>query len=72
FMQASWSNQKNFPQYNVGPDPLTGQPGGTQKWPKKWGESETEDYDFQLRVTLKGGEYFFAPSMSFLKNIAQM
>ncbi|WP_254563384.1 Dyp-type peroxidase domain-containing protein [Oscillatoria sp. HE19RPO] len=72
FMQASWSNQKNFPQYNVGPDPLTGQPGGTQKWPKKWGEPETEDYDFKLRVTLKGGEYFFAPSMSFLKNIAQM
>lgn len=72
FMQTSWSNQKNFPQYNVGPDPLAGQPEGTQKWPKKWGESETEDYDFKLRVTLKGGEYFFAPSMSFLKNIGDM
>lgn len=77
FMQSAWANQKNFCQINVGPDPLigqvsgkaSGQPLGTQKWSKKWGESETEEYDFSLWVTMKGGEYFFAPSVSFIKNI---
>ena len=69
FMQSSWSNQKNFVQINVGPDPLIGQPRGTQKWPVKWGGSETEEYDFSLWVTMKGGEYFFAPSVSFIRNI---
>lgn len=70
FMQARWANPKNFVQVNVGPDPLIGQPEGTQKWPKKWGESETEEYKFKLWVNMKGGEYFFAPSLSFLKNLA--
>ncbi|WP_333336931.1 MULTISPECIES: hypothetical protein [unclassified Microcoleus] len=77
FMQSAWANQKNFCQINVGPDPLidqvsgkaSGQPIGTQKWPEKWGEAETAQYDFSLRVTMKGGEYFFAPSISFINNI---
>lgn len=71
FMQASWANQKNFVQISVGPDPLISPPG-TQKWPKKWGEAETEEHDFSLWVTMKGGEYFFAPSISALKTIAGM
>lgn len=69
FMQARWANPKNFVQVNVGPDPLIGQPEGTQKWPKKWGKSETEEYNFKLWVNMKGGEYFFAPSLSFLKEL---
>ncbi|CCI15396.1 conserved hypothetical protein [Microcystis aeruginosa PCC 9807] len=72
FMQARWANPKNFVQVNVGPDPLIGQPEGTQKWPKKWGESETEEYKFKLWVNMKGGEYFFAPSLSFLKNLGSL
>ncbi|HEY9803421.1 MAG TPA: Dyp-type peroxidase [Leptolyngbyaceae cyanobacterium] len=69
FIQARWSNPKNFVQVGVGPDPLIGQPEGTQKWPQKWGESETEDHKFELPVKMMGGEYFFAPSLSFLKNL---
>ncbi|MBD2578385.1 Dyp-type peroxidase [Oscillatoria sp. FACHB-1406] len=69
FMQASWANQKNFPKINVGPDPLIGQPQGTQKWPKKSGENDVEEHNFSLWVTMKGGEYFFAPSLSFLLNL---
>lgn len=69
FMQARWANPKNFVQVNVGPDPVIGQPDGTQKWPKQWGKSETEDYKFTLWVFMKGGEYFFAPSLSFLRSI---
>ncbi|NEP00356.1 MAG: Dyp-type peroxidase [Symploca sp. SIO2E9] len=66
FIQARWSNPDRFVQVGVGPDPLIGQPEGTQKWPKQWGGTETEDYDFKLWVSMKGGEYFFAPSLSFL------
>lgn len=74
FIQASWSNINNFVQVNVGPDPVIAQtvPGAErkQKWPLKWGEPETTDqFDFQLWVHMKGGEYFFAPSISFLKEL---
>ena len=71
FMQAGWSNQKNFVNVNVGQDPVIGQSEGPQKWPTKWGESETMDYDFQKWVKMMGGEYFFAPSISFLKTIVE-
>lgn len=70
-MQARWANPVNFVQVGVGPDPLIGQPEGTQKWSKKWGESESEDYKFELSVKMMGGEYFFAPSVSFLTNLAK-
>lgn len=70
FMQARWANPKNFVQVNVGPDPVIGQPEGTQKWPKQWGEPETEEYNFKLWIKMKGGEYFFAPSLSFLRNLS--
>lgn len=48
------------------------------KWPKKWDPkdkgpfpySDAAVYRFQRHVTLKGGEYFFAPSILFLRNIA--
>ncbi|WP_138505950.1 Dyp-type peroxidase [Nostoc sp. PA-18-2419] len=69
-IQTRWANPKNFVQVNVGPDPLIGQPQGTQKWPKKWGGSISEEYGFKLPVKMKGGEYFFAPSLSFFKNLA--
>ncbi|HLP90685.1 MAG TPA: hypothetical protein VK184_19155 [Nostocaceae cyanobacterium] len=36
-----------------------------QQWPLEWGQSETVDgFNFDLGVHLKGGEYFFAPSIS--------
>jgi Dyp-type peroxidase family len=70
FMQIRWANARNFVQVNVGPDPLIGQPEGTQKWPEIWGQPETVDYEFKLWVNMKGGEYFFTPSISFLKDIA--
>ncbi|MDF5710285.1 MAG: Dyp-type peroxidase [Nostoc sp. S4] len=71
FIQTRWANPKNFVEVNAGPDPLIGQPQGTQKWPEKWGESKTKEYEFKLPVKMKGGEYFFAPSLSFLKNLAR-
>ncbi|WP_392530912.1 Dyp-type peroxidase [Nostoc sp. C117] len=69
FIQAAWSNENHFVCRNVGQDPVIGQLTGSQKWPIKWGESETMDYNFQKWVKMKGGEYFFAPSISFLQTI---
>lgn len=51
---------------------------GHQKWIKDWGEPETisgaelfpdPSERFRIWVHLKGGEYFFAPSISFLKKL---
>ncbi len=69
FMQARWANPDRFVQVGVGPDPVIGQPEGTQKWPKKWGEADTQEYGFKLWAFMKGGEYFFAPSISFLTHL---
>ncbi|EFA71897.1 Dyp-type peroxidase [Cylindrospermopsis raciborskii] len=69
FMQTRWANATGFVQANVGPDPIIGQPQGTQKWVKNWGLSDSKPLKFELCVTMKGGEYFFAPSLSFLQNI---
>ncbi len=68
-MQARWANPDRFVKVGVGPDPVIGQPEGTQKWPKKWGESETQEYSFKLWVNMKGGEYLFAPSLRFLNHL---
>ncbi|NET60261.1 MAG: Dyp-type peroxidase [Symploca sp. SIO2E6] len=74
FMQNSWSNTNNFVAVDVGLDPVIGQPppGGNQKWPQTWGAPNTAEvnYDFTLWVKMKGGEYFFAPSLSYLRSIS--
>ncbi|BAZ29012.1 putative peroxidase [Cylindrospermum sp. NIES-4074] len=73
FIQSAWSNPNNFVEVNVGTDPIIGQAAPdarNQKWPITWGEPATKPgFNFQLWVHLKGGEYFFAPSISSLKNI---
>lgn len=70
FIQSRWSNASNFLRVGVGPDPLIGQPPGRQKWPLRWGEMESHADGFPLTVTMKGGEYLFAPSISFLRSLA--
>lgn len=70
FMQASWANHNNFVNVNTGPDPIIGQQEGTHKWPTVWGESETKECKFKTWVNMKGGEYFFAPCISFLKTLS--
>jgi Dyp-type peroxidase family len=77
FIQSAWANPSHFVKVGVGIDPLIGQTGKPQnsppavvpKWPTKWGETETKEYNFKLWVTMKGGEYFFAPSISFLTHL---
>ena len=75
FIQQTWVDNPNFP--NVldifskdGDDPLIGQDGDEgQKWPKVWGDKGAgkKRVNVESAVSLEGGEYFFAPSVAFIK-----
>ena len=68
-MQAAWSNNITFRSGAPGHDPIIGQtPSGNLRTEitDKTGEIK-ESVDFQPLVTLKGGEYFFAPSIKALR-----
>lgn len=74
FTQKSWANNPGFPTGTTGIDPVIAQgatPSGPQRWPKRW-DDPTSDLvlaPFRGFVTMRGGEYFFAPSLTFLKNL---
>jgi Dyp-type peroxidase family len=71
FMQARWANAPDFVKDGTGLDPVIGQGARTaQDYPKVWAGSDTGAFTFGRFVTLKGGEYFFAPSLSFLKSLS--
>ncbi len=46
-------------------------PVATQNWPKEWDDlaAGTLPLSFQGFVKMRGGEYFFAPSLNFLKSV---
>jgi Dyp-type peroxidase family len=83
-IQGLWANNAGFPLTQSTPtgiDPVIGQgPSVAQLWPKdRWGAPLTESIDFYKVapaaankgpfVHMQGGEYFFAPSLSFLKSL---
>ncbi len=82
FIQRTWVDNEHFPsgiptlgllQQDTGDDPLIGQdPDEAQRWPKRWGDKSAgkKSFNFESAVTLKGGEYFFAPSIPFLRSIS--
>lgn len=71
FMQKRWLNDENFPREANGRDPISGQ--GEPWRPQKWQSLNDSDISTKLSfgdfVQLKGGDYFFAPSITFLKNL---
>ena len=81
FTQQNWVNDNNFPKVPAGStqagiDPIIGQQkadlaANTQKCPMAWGDpaSAFKSADFAGFVTMKGGEYFFAPVLSTLRAI---
>jgi Dyp-type peroxidase family len=75
-LQYLWASDPRLPRGQApGIDPVIGQPGGNgvgqQKWPAQWDDprEQHKPFDFHGFVTFKGGEYFFAPSIYFLRNI---
>jgi Dyp-type peroxidase family len=74
FTQTKWANSFTFPAGGPVPklDPIIGQGAiSTQHWPKEWDNAAagTAALSFQGFVRMRGGEYFFAPSLNFLKNL---
>ena len=78
FTQQTWVNLTQFPLQPGGPhgiDPVIGQgPNnpGDQKLPKTWDDTAAafaSNAPFAGFVKMKGGEYFFLPSLTFLKNL---
>lgn len=72
FTQKTWANSNAFPSGGTGPklDPVIGQGAAVQQnWPKEWDNigNGTTPFSFQNFVKMRGGEYFFAPSLTFLK-----
>jgi len=71
FLQQSWANNEAFVKAGVGVDPVIGQLRDidqpvAQRCPLTWGQRGDIRYDFSGFVTMKGGEFFFAPSIPFL------
>ena len=74
FIQRVWVDNSRFPQLvrGTGDDPLIGQDEthAEQRWGEVWDQEEPKhEVDFKSHVKLRGGEYFFAPSLSFFENV---
>lgn len=73
FLQSAWANNADFLPSGNGVDPVMGQSQGAfppQHWPAPYGSDNRRDFGFNGFVTMKGGEYFFCPSITFLRGIA--
>lgn len=76
FTQIFWANNPDFifgKTPSPGLDPIIGQgPRPTQFWPTDGNNpaAPPAEFLFEQFVTLRGGEYFFAPSVGFLKSIS--
>lgn len=73
FIQQSWANNINFQRPGTGLDPIIGQGTGRRaaypRCPIDWDNPNHHVGEFQQYVTMRGGEYFFAPSISGLGNL---
>jgi Dyp-type peroxidase family len=77
FIQREWADNPDFPKEGTGTDPIIGRPrtaeAGQQKWPLEGREQDLHQtsFSFPRVVTLKGGEYFFTPSIHFLQTMGE-
>jgi len=70
FIQRHWANNPGFVTSSAGLDPIIGQQASASyQWPIHRDEAVAPiaaPFGIGSFITLKGGEYFFAPSISFL------
>jgi Dyp-type peroxidase family len=79
FTQKLWVNNPGFPILNPpnpsGIDPVIGQVDGVPPAPQNWNSiwdnagGAKQPFDFRGFVVSRGGEYFFAPSITFLRTL---
>jgi Dyp-type peroxidase family len=73
FMQKNWCNDGNFIQSGVGADPMIGQGADVamlQEWPGVYNKrADKTPFQFNGFIRFKGGEFFFAPSIPFLRGL---
>lgn len=73
FTQNIWANNRDFPVSNAGTDPVIGMGPQAAEVPWRDGHGHsTPDFDFRDFVAMRGGEYFFAPCMSFLRRLDEI
>jgi Dyp-type peroxidase family len=72
-IQGQWANKGDVGTNHIGQDGIIGQGinNRDRKLPSQWGTNNDlkKINEFKNFVTMKGGEYFFTPSISFLKNL---
>ena len=75
FMQRGWCNNPDFVRPGTGLDPVIGHPptppAVEQSWPTDYGNPGTVNFRFEHFVRMKGGEYFFEPTMIATVNLDQ-
>ena len=78
FVQKTWSNEPHFPQtaseLGTGYDPIIGQAPRDEHLHMAMYDPDDKEIEpgfgkFPKLVTLRGGEYFFVPSLSALTNV---
>ncbi|MGH3692875.1 MAG: Dyp-type peroxidase [Pseudonocardiaceae bacterium] len=76
FTQQAWANNPGFPSVPAGTpppglDPVIGQGARpAQTYPLHWAGTSTEEVPaVPQSVRMKGGEYFFMPSLAFLRSL---
>jgi deferrochelatase/peroxidase EfeB len=78
YVMKRWLNQVNYGPQSTGVDLIAGAGGNRElsRWylPVNWGSSDANEkalltaHEIKPCIKYKGGEYFFAPSISFIKN----
>lgn len=72
-LQRQWASDAQFPIPKTGKDPVIGQPANgvscRLEFPDPWGTAKRLSFSLQSFVTMKGGEYFFAPSIPFVRSL---
>jgi len=82
-LQQNWADKREFPRSKeIYLEPVIGHPAikgkerppDRQTWPQKWNNGDSKDnftpYPFWGCIKNKGGEFFYAPSISFLEKLA--